>query len=95
MENLAWEATHKPMLDGYVLGIVGCLPNSAIRYNGMVLQEYYFHNMMKQGSGNPERNAAFVRTAVSSFGSDDTWKADFASVGKMRGVGWRSAIRTQ
>lgn len=57
-------------------------------YNGMVLHEYYFDNMTKHGSGNPERNSAFVRAAVSSFGSYDTWKADFASVGKMRGVGW-------
>ncbi|NGZ08441.1 MAG: superoxide dismutase [Nitrospira sp. LK70] len=57
-------------------------------YNGMVLHEYYFDNMTKHGSGDPERNAAFVEAAVSSFGSYDTWKADFASVGKMRGVGW-------
>jgi Fe-Mn family superoxide dismutase len=57
-------------------------------YNGMVLHEYYFDNMAKHGSGDPERNSAFVRAAVSSFGSYDTWKADFASVGKMRGVGW-------
>jgi len=57
-------------------------------YNGMVLHEYYFDNMTKHGSGDPERNSAFARAAVSSFGSYDTWKADFASVGKMRGVGW-------
>ena len=57
-------------------------------YNGMVLHEYYFDNMTKRGSGDPERNSAFVQAAVSSFGSFDIWKADFAGVGKMRGVGW-------
>lgn len=57
-------------------------------YNGMVLHEYYFDNMMKHGPGDPGRNSAFVQAAVSSFGSYDIWKADFASVGKMRGVGW-------
>ncbi|BFU94397.1 MAG: Manganese and iron superoxide dismutase [Nitrospira sp.] len=57
-------------------------------YNGMVLHEYYFGNMTKHGSGDPERHSAFVHAAVSSFGSYDIWKADFASVGKMRGVGW-------
>lgn len=57
-------------------------------YNGMVLHEYYFDNMTKQGFGDPERNSAFVQAAVAGFGSYDIWKADFASVGKMRGVGW-------
>lgn len=57
-------------------------------YNGMVLHEYYFDNMTKHGAGDPERHSAFARAAVSSFGSYDIWKADFASVGKMRGVGW-------
>ncbi|NGZ61210.1 MAG: superoxide dismutase, partial [Nitrospira sp. LK265] len=57
-------------------------------YNGMVLHEYYFDNMTKQGSGDPGQSSAFVQAAVSSFGSYDIWKADFASVGKMRGVGW-------
>ncbi|MCI0420039.1 MAG: Fe-Mn family superoxide dismutase, partial [Acidobacteria bacterium] len=28
------------------------------------------------------------RPVESSFGSFDLWKADFTSVGKMRGVGW-------
>jgi Fe-Mn family superoxide dismutase len=57
-------------------------------YNGMVLHEYYFGNMKKGGSVDPERNSAFFKAAEESFGSYDTWKADFVSVGKMRGVGW-------
>ena len=55
-------------------------------YNGMVLHEYYFQNLKSQGTGTPAR--AFTKAAESSFGSFDTWKTDFAGVGKMRGVGW-------
>jgi Fe-Mn family superoxide dismutase len=57
-------------------------------YNGMVLHEYYFGNMKKNGNGDPERNSKFRAAAEASFGSYDIWKADFMSVGKMRGVGW-------
>jgi Fe-Mn family superoxide dismutase len=57
-------------------------------YNGMVLHEYYFGNMMRNGSGDPERDSAFFGAAEASFGSYDIWKADFVGVGKMRGVGW-------
>jgi len=57
-------------------------------YNGMVLHEYYFENMKKQGPGDAEKNSAFTKAAEASFGSYDIWKADFVGVGKMRGVGW-------
>jgi Fe-Mn family superoxide dismutase len=57
-------------------------------YNGMVLHEYYFGNMKRQGSVDPDKNSTFFRLAEDSFGSYDIWKADFSSVGKMRGVGW-------
>jgi superoxide dismutase, Fe-Mn family len=57
-------------------------------YNGMVLHEYYFENMKKQGPGDADKNSTFVKTAEASFGSYDIWKADFVGVGKMRGVGW-------
>jgi Fe-Mn family superoxide dismutase len=57
-------------------------------YNGMVLHEYYFGNMKRQGAGDPDRNSAFFKAAEAGFGSYDTWKADFVGVGKMRGVGW-------
>lgn len=57
-------------------------------YNGMVLHEYYFANMKRQGGSEAGKGSAF-RTAVEKvFPSFDTWKADFTSVGKMRGVGW-------
>lgn len=57
-------------------------------YNGMVLHEYYFGNMKKHGSGDPDQNSDFRKGAAESFGSYEIWKRDFVSVGKMRGVGW-------
>ena len=58
-------------------------------YNGMVLHEWYFGNMKKGSTTtDPESNSNFYRLAEQSFGSYDIWKADFMSVGKMRGVGW-------
>lgn len=57
-------------------------------YNGMVLHEYYFDNMQKQGTGDPRSGSTFAAAAVAGFGSYETWKNDFVSVGKMRGVGW-------
>jgi superoxide dismutase, Fe-Mn family len=57
-------------------------------YNGMVLHEYYFANLRKQGGGEPNAGSAFHTAAEQSFGSFEVWKTDFTSVGKMRGVGW-------
>ena len=62
-------------------------------YNGMVLHEYYFGNLRKQGTGMPSRTSAFHTAAERSFGSYDTWRADFVSVAKMRGVGWAVCYR--
>lgn len=57
-------------------------------YNGMVLHEYYFENMKRQGSGDPSTKSRFRKAAAGSFGSYETWKVDFSGIGKMRGVGW-------
>jgi superoxide dismutase, Fe-Mn family len=57
-------------------------------YNGMVLHEYYFENMKKNGAGDPDRNSEFYQATLDTFGSYELWKADFVGVGKMRGVGW-------
>ncbi|HVT43989.1 MAG TPA: superoxide dismutase [Thermoanaerobaculia bacterium] len=62
-------------------------------YNGMVLHEYYFENMKRQGGGEPDRGSSFRRAIESSFPSYEVWKADFASVGTMRGVGWAICFR--
>src|SRR5437773_2796414 len=59
-------------------------------YNGMVLHEYYFENMIKQGGGDAPKGQ--FRDAIErSFPSYAIWKTDFVSVGKMRGVGWAIA----
>jgi Fe-Mn family superoxide dismutase len=57
-------------------------------YNGMVLHEYYFGNMKRDGSGGPDRNSDVYQATIDSFGSYEVWKADFVGIGKMRGVGW-------
>ena len=51
-------------------------------YNGMVLHEYYFGNMKRDGSGDPEKSSAFFRAAEASFGSYDIWKADLLASGR-------------
>ncbi len=56
-------------------------------YNGMVLHEYYFGNM-KKGGGDDAPRGDFRSAVERSFPSYAIWKADFVSVGKMRGVGW-------
>ncbi|HKX32549.1 MAG TPA: Fe-Mn family superoxide dismutase [Blastocatellia bacterium] len=57
-------------------------------YNGMVLHEWYFGNLKKSGSGDPDKSSAFYQAAEASFGSYEHWKKNFVTVGKMRGVGW-------
>jgi Fe-Mn family superoxide dismutase len=61
-------------------------------YNGMVLHEYYFGNMKRQGGGDADKASKFRQAVEKSFPSYDIWKTDFVSVGKMRGVGWSIAF---
>ncbi len=44
--------------------------------------------MARSASGDPGGQSAFRDAAERSFESYDLWKADFVSVGKLRGVGW-------
>ena len=62
-------------------------------YNGMVLHEYYFGNLSKSGGGDPAVGSDFRKTVEKAFGSYATWKTDFTSVAKMRGVGWAVCSR--
>jgi len=62
-------------------------------YNGMVLHEYYFENMKKQGTGDPTKDKAFSKAAAESFGTYEVWKADFVATGKIRGVGWAATYQ--
>src|SRR5437868_10211903 len=38
-------------------------------YNGMVLHEYYFQNLQRQGAGGPSSQSVFMKAAETSFGS--------------------------
>jgi superoxide dismutase, Fe-Mn family len=56
-------------------------------YNGVVLHEYYFGNLKPGGSGaNPP--AKLKKAMEESFGSFETWLADFKAVSTMPGIGW-------
>ncbi len=57
-------------------------------YNGMVLHEYYFENLTKDGLGDPEQQSQFRKLTEISFGKYEIWKADFMGIANMRGVGW-------
>lgn len=57
-------------------------------YNGMVLHEYYFGNMKRQGGDEAAKGSEFRAAVERSFPSYEIWKTDFVGVGKMRGVGW-------
>ncbi len=59
-------------------------------YNGMVLHEYYFDNMKKNGGGDVGKH--FKDAIEKSYPSVDVWRNDFVGVGKMRGVGWAIAF---
>lgn len=61
-------------------------------YNGMRLHEYYFDNMSSSG-GTLEPGSKLGIALADSFGDIETWKADFTSIGKMRGVGWAVLAR--
>ncbi len=61
-------------------------------YNGMVLHEYYFDNMMNGGAGAPT-SGKFYETIGENYGDFNAWKDDFAAVGAMRGVGWAVALQ--
>jgi Fe-Mn family superoxide dismutase len=55
-------------------------------YNGMVLHEYYFGNLKAGADAAP--GGKLKAELEKSFGSYETWLADFKAVGTMPGVGW-------
>ncbi|MGH7415317.1 MAG: superoxide dismutase [Candidatus Rokuibacteriota bacterium] len=60
-------------------------------YGGMILHEYYFDSLAPKGRGTPARD--LTQALEQSFGSFDTWQADFAATGSVRGVGWAVLFR--
>jgi Fe-Mn family superoxide dismutase len=57
-------------------------------YSGMILHEYYFENMKRDGTGLPGASSKAAAAITGTFGSLENWLADFKAVGEMRGVGW-------
>ena len=60
-------------------------------YGGMILHEYYFENLAPKGKGKP--SAQLTKALEDTFGSFETWKADFMAVGGTRGLGWAVLFR--
>lgn len=56
-------------------------------YNGMILHEYYFDNLTPGGHPLPS-SGKLIDAINNSFGSLDTFNADFKAVATMRGIGW-------
>jgi Fe-Mn family superoxide dismutase len=57
-------------------------------YNGMILHEYYFSNLKRGAEPSPGKSSGLAQAINQSFGSLETWKADFQAIGGMRGIGW-------
>jgi Fe-Mn family superoxide dismutase len=55
-------------------------------YESMVLHEYYFGSLKRQGGGGPRRHSAFRQAAETGFGGYDQWKTDFMGRCAIRGV---------
>lgn len=55
-------------------------------YNGMVLHEYYFGNLI--AGENELRDCPLKQAIIRTFGSYNNWKKDFESAAKSRAIGW-------
>ncbi len=57
-------------------------------YCGMVNHEYYFGNMKPGAQAEAPAGGRLRKAIEDSFGSYDTWLADFRAIATMPGVGW-------
>ena len=80
------EITHKKKPAGKDPAYAELTRRLGFEYGGMVLHEYYFENLVPNGKGVLSKETTDV--IEKSFTSFERWKADFAAVGEMRGVGW-------
>jgi Fe-Mn family superoxide dismutase len=80
---------HCKLYEGYVKQ-VNSLTNERHRfgfeYNGMVLHEYYFENLVSGGIPLPD--GQLKKSIEKRWGLFDSWKQDFIETGKTRGIGW-------
>ena len=80
------EMTHKEKGAGKDPAYAELTRRLGFEYGGMVLHEYYFENLSPNGKGALSKE---IKDPVEkSFGAFETWRADFAAVGEMRGIGW-------
>jgi Fe-Mn family superoxide dismutase len=84
-EQLA-EMSRKKKVSGKDLAYTELTRRLGFEYGGMVLHEYYFENLAPNGKGSVGQE--IKKQIERSFGEFETWKAEFAAVGEMRGVGW-------
>ena len=56
-------------------------------YDGMVLHELYFGNLVKGGKV-LDKNSKIAQQLTKEFGSLENWEKDFQAVGAIRGIGW-------
>jgi len=84
-EKLA-EMTHKKKASAKDPAFAELTRRLGFEYGGMVLHEYYFDNLAPNGKGiiSDETKNAIEK----NFTTFENWKADFAAVGELRGVGW-------
>ena len=84
-ERLA-EMTHKKKASAKDPAFAELTRRLGFEYGGMVLHEYYFDNLAPNGKGiiSDETKNAIEK----NFTTFENWKANFAAVGEMRGVGW-------
>jgi len=57
-------------------------------YNGMVLHEYYFGNMVGGAQAEPPAGGKLRKAIEGSFGKYETWLSDFRAIATMPGIGW-------
>jgi Fe-Mn family superoxide dismutase len=61
-------------------------------WDGMVLHEYYFENLVAGGSGQ-EPGGKLKKAMEQSFGSYENWLTDFRAISTMPGIGWSAVYQ--
>lgn len=56
-------------------------------YDGMILHEYYFENMLN-GAAKLPADSKLMDSIKKSYGSYEEWEQDFVSIAALRGIGW-------